>query len=166
MKYSQIRSIDISDGPGVRVGIYTQGCPFHCEGCWNEDTWDFNGGREIDDEVITEILSAASKEYICGISILGGEPLIHDNIDTLKQIVRLLKVIDASKTVWIWTGYLYENLDSKQMSLLKLCDVLVDGQFEEEKKDLNLKYRGSSNQRVIDLKKTIKSGKIVEWENK
>lgn len=165
MKYSQIRTIDISDGPGVRVGLYTQGCPFHCKGCWNQDTWDFDGGKLLDKSVKKAILDSVSKEFVSGLSILGGEPLVKNNLDELKELVSYIKDKYPDKTVWVWSGFLFEDLDKDQLEFINMCDVLVDGQFVEELKDLNLEYRGSSNQRVIDIKKTIISGNIVELEN-
>lgn len=165
MKYSQIRTIDISDGPGVRVGLYTQGCPFHCKGCWNQDTWDFDGGKLLDKSANKAILDSVSKEFVSGLSILGGEPLVKNNLDELKELVSSIKSKYPEKTVWVWSGFLFEDLDNDQLEFINMCDVLVDGQFVEELKDLNLKYRGSSNQRVIDIKKTIISGNIVELEN-
>lgn len=165
MKYSQIRTIDISDGPGVRVGLYTQGCPFHCKGCWNQDTWDFDGGKLLDKSTKKAILDSISKEFISGLSILGGEPLVKNNLGELKELVSSIKDKYPEKTVWVWSGFLFEDLDNDQLEFINMCDVLVDGQFVEELKDLNLEYRGSSNQRVINIKKTIISGNIVELEN-
>lgn len=165
MKYSQIRTIDISDGPGVRVGLYTQGCPFHCKGCWNQDTWDFDGGKLLDKSAKKAILDSVSKEFVSGLSILGGEPLVKNNLGELKELVSSIKSKYPEKTVWVWSGFLFEDLDKDQLEFINMCDVLVDGQFVEELKDLNLEYRGSSNQRVIDIKKTIISGNIVELEN-
>lgn len=165
MKYSQIRTIDISDGPGVRVGLYTQGCPFHCKGCWNQDTWDFDSGKLLDKSAKKAILDSVSKEFVSGLSILGGEPLVKNNLDELKELVSSIKSKYPEKTVWVWSGFLFEDLDKDQLEFINMCDVLVDGQFVEELKDLNLEYRGSSNQRVIDIKKTIISGNIVELEN-
>lgn len=165
MKYSQIRTIDISDGPGVRVGLYTQGCPFHCKGCWNQDTWDFDDGKLLDKSAKKAILDSVSKEFVSGLSILGGEPLVKNNLDELKELVSSIKSKYPEKTVWVWSGFLFEDLDNDQLEFINMCDVLVDGQFVEELKDLNLEYRGSSNQRVIDIKKTIISGNIVELEN-
>lgn len=165
MKYSQIRTIDISDGPGVRVGLYTQGCPFHCNGCWNQDTWSFDGGRLFDESVKEAILDAVSKEFISGLSILGGEPLVENNLDEIKELVSFIRDRYPDKTIWVWSGFLFEDLSHDQLEVVNMCDVLVDGQFIEELRDLDLEYRGSSNQRAIDIKRTLISGNIVELES-
>lgn len=164
MRYSQIRTIDISDGPGVRVGLYTQGCPFHCKGCWNKDTWNFDGGRLFDKNAREVILDSVSKEFISGLSILGGEPLAENNLEELRELITSIRDKYPGKSVWVWSGFLFEDLNKDQLEVIKMCDVIVDGQFIEKLKDLDLEYRGSSNQRVIDIKKTMNSGNIVELE--
>lgn len=150
MNILKIQQYDINNGDGVRVSIWTAGCAHHCKGCWSANTWNPNQGKKLH-EVIPEIEKALSNPNIDGVSILGGDPFYEtmelgnsNDIDHLLNICRLYK-----KNVWIWTGYRYEDIP---MFLRLKCDVIIDGKFEEDKKDLNLKYRGSSNQRVIKVK--------------
>jgi anaerobic ribonucleoside-triphosphate reductase activating protein len=159
MRYNQIRSMDISNGPGVRVSLFFQGCHFHCKNCFNSDTWDFNKGIEFNDKVIDNILELCSKEYVAGLSILGGEPLHPVNINGTITLAKKFKSMYPNKTIWVWTGYKYEDIFNKEV--LSYIDVLVDGQFIDELYDPKLKYKGSSNQRVIDVKATLKENKIV-----
>lgn len=164
MRYNKIRKMDISNGPGVRVSIFMQGCTFNCKNCFNPETHDFNGGKELTDEVIEHILELAKKEYIEGLSILGGEPLHPKNINVSTKLAKKFKETYPKKTIWVWTGFNYEN-NLKDKEILKYIDYLVDGQFIEEQKNPKLKYAGSSNQRVIDIKKTLKTGQVVEIKN-
>lgn len=164
MRYNKIRKMDISNGPGVRVSIFMQGCTFNCKNCFNPETHDFNGGKELTDEVIEHILELAKKEYIEGLSILGGEPLHPKNISASTKLAKKFKETYPEKTIWIWTGFNYEN-NLKDKEILKYIDYLVDGQFIEEQKNPKLKYAGSSNQRVIDIKKTLKKGQVVQMKN-
>ncbi|MBQ9519890.1 MAG: anaerobic ribonucleoside-triphosphate reductase activating protein [Acholeplasmatales bacterium] len=159
MRYNQIRSMDIADGPGVRVSLFFQGCHFHCKNCFNSDTWDFNKGLEFDDKVIDNILELCKPEYISGLSILGGEPLHPVNISGTIALAKRFKSVYPNKTIWVWTGYKYEDIFNKEV--LSYIDVLVDGQYIDELHDPKLKYKGSSNQRVIDIKSTLKENKIV-----
>ena len=184
MRYAKIRKMDISNGPGVRVSIFVQGCHFHCKGCFNQDTWDFKGGKEFTDETLNTLLDLCDKDYIKGLSILGGEPLALENLDGVYQIIKNFKKRYPNKTIWLWTGSVYgettfsevnkkfnENwikapiYDFALKQILENIDVLVDGPFKLELADPNLKYRGSSNQRVIDMKETLKTGNIVLKEN-
>lgn len=158
MRYNTIRQLDIANGPGCRVSIFVQGCSFNCPGCFNAVARDFNGGVEFTDQTMDLLLELAKPDYISGLSILGGEPLHPRNREAVIKLIRRFKAEYPNKTVWLWTGYLIDDVfddlvDSK-------LDVLVDGQFKEELKDLRLKYRGSSNQRVINLTETIKTGDI------
>ena len=162
MRYNQIRSMDISNGPGVRVSLFFQGCHFHCKNCVNSDTWDFNKGLEFDDKVIDNILELCKPEYISGLSILGGEPLHPVNISGTVAFAKKFKSVYPNKTIWVWTGYKYEDIFNKEV--LSYIDVLVDGQYIDELHDPKLKYKGSSNQRVIDIKATLKENKIVLFE--
>lgn len=162
MKYNQIRRMDISNGTGIRVSIFTQGCPFHCNGCFNQETWDFDKGKEFTEKEKELILNLCNSEHISGLSVLGGEPLIERNLMCLNDLFSDLKRQFPKKTIWVWTGFLFENLTEKQLDILKNVDVLVDGQFDLTKKDFNLKYRGSSNQRVIDVKTSLLEHKIIE----
>ena len=159
MNYNKIRKMDISNGPGVRVSIFMQGCTFNCKNCFNPETHDFNGGKEFTHDTIDRVLKLCDKDYIEGLSILGGEPLHPFNIAGTIELSKLFKEKFPSKTIWLWTGFKFENIVNKE--ILNYIDVLVDGQFEEEHKDIRLKYCGSINQRVIDVQKTIKENKII-----
>lgn len=163
MKYAKIRKMDISNGEGVRVSLFVQGCSFHCKNCFNPETWDFNKGKEFTTAEIQKIIELADKDYIAGLSILGGEPLHNNNVDEVFRIVATFKEKFPNKDIWLWTGFKFEDAikDSKRKSILCNIDVLIDGQFEEDKKDLTLKWRGSSNQRVIDCKKSLAENKII-----
>ena len=165
MNYSLIREMDISNGPGVRVSLFCSGCEFHCKNCFNPQTWNFDNGKKFDDNTLEQILELMDKPYVTGLSLLGGEPLHPRNVDEIHKIVLAVKNKFPTKTIWIWSGFVYENLNDKQLSCVKDADVLVDGQFVDELKDFRLKYRGSSNQRVIDIKRTIESNKVIEIES-
>ena len=162
MRYNKIRKMDISNGPGVRVSIFMQGCHFHCKDCFNSETWDFKGGKEYTDETINRVLELCEKEYIVGLSILGGEPLHPKNIDGTTKLAKMFKEKYPNKNLWVWTGFLFENV--KDNEVFKYIDVLVDGQFKTELFDPTLRWKGSSNQRVIDVKKSLDKGKIVLLE--
>ena len=162
MRYNKIRKMDISNGPGVRVSIFMQGCSFHCKNCFNPETHDFNKGEEFTYSTINKILELYNKDYIKGLSILGGEPLHEFNILGTIRLAKAFKEKFPDKTIWVWTGFLFENVINKD--IFKYIDVLVDGQFEEEHKDIRLKYCGSTNQRVIDVKQSIEQNKIVLYK--
>ena len=151
MRYNKIRKMDISNGPGVRVSLFVQGCTFNCKGCFNQETHDFNGGKEFTDDVIVHILDLCENENIEGLSILGGEPLHPKNIEGVTKLAKMYKERLPDKSLWIWTGYLFDK-DLQGKEILNYVDVIVDGQFVEELKDPTLEWRGSSNQRVIDVK--------------
>lgn len=159
MRYNKIRKMDIANGPGVRVSIFLQGCSFNCKNCFNPDTHDFNGGLEFTDEVIEEVLDLCSKDYIKGLSILGGEPMHPFNIRGTIKLAKAFKERFPNKTIWSWSGFLMENIIDKEV--FNYIDVLVDGQFVEELKNPTLKWCGSENQRVIDVGETLRCGKIV-----
>ena len=163
MRYNKIRTMDISNGEGVRVSLFVQGCDFHCKGCFNSEAWDFQGGKEFTTETLNTLLDLCDKEYIKGLSILGGEPLHPNNIETVANICKCFKQKYPNKTIWLWSGFRYEDILNRESNydILNLIDILVDGQFEIDKKDLNLKWRGSSNQRVIDCKKSLLENKII-----
>lgn len=167
MKYAKIRKMDIANGEGVRVSLFVQGCSFHCKNCFNQETWDFNGGKEFTTSEIQKIIELADKDYIAGLSILGGEPLHNNNVDEVFHIVATFKEKFPNKDIWLWTGFKFEDAikDSKRKLILCNIDVLIDGQFEEDKKDITLKWRGSSNQRVIDCKKSLAENKIILKED-
>ena len=164
MRYNKIRKMDIADGPGVRVSIFLQGCTFKCPGCFNPETHDFNGGKEFTAETLQQLLKLCEPDYVQGLSILGGEPMHPQNIAGTIEIARAFKERFPKKTVWVWTGFLYENVvDAK---VFDYVDVLVDGQFKIALKNPMLKYCGSSNQRVIDVQKSLRPHKVVLWQNK
>ena len=158
MRFNKIRRTDISNGPGIRVSIFMQGCTFKCKGCFNPETHDFKGGHEFNDDVINKIITLASPNHIKGLSILGGEPMHPKNIEGTLKLVKEFKNKYPKKDVWVWTGFNYEDLSLKHD--LSDIDILVDGQYKMELYNPTLKYRGSSNQRVIDIKKTIKNKKV------
>lgn len=152
MRYAQIRKKDIANGPGIRVSIFVQGCHFHCKNCFNSDTWDFNGGQEFKQEDLDRLLEYGKDFHVCGLSVLGGEPLNERNVDGVIEVCKAFREKFPDKSIWLWSGYTYESLNDNQRRVLDYLDVLVDGQFVDELKDFRLKYRGSSNQRVIDVK--------------
>ena len=158
MRYNKIRKMDISDGPGVRVSIFLQGCEFRCKNCFNPETWNFDEGKEFTDETIDRVLELADKEYIAGLSILGGEPMHPRNIDATTKIAKAFRKKYPDKNIWVWSGFLFEGLKDKEV--MDYIDVLVDGQYKDELHDFRLKYCGSSNQRVIDVKKSLKNKKV------
>ena len=148
MKYNSIRTMDISNGPGIRVSIFVQGCPIHCKGCFNKVAWDFNAGKDFTNDTIQHILDLADSPHIKGLSILGGEPLAEQNIDRVEALIIAFKKKYKDKDIWLWTGYKYENFNSKQNKVVSKVNVFIDGPFEESLKDPSLLYRGSSNQNV------------------
>ena len=160
MRYNKIRKMDIANGPGVRVSIFFQGCAFHCKNCFNPETWDFLGGKEFGEEQIEEILRLAEEDHITGLSILGGEPMHPKNIEATTMLAKRFKEKYPNKTIWAWSGFLFdEYIHDKEVA--KYLDVLVDGQFVDELRNPMLKWRGSANQRVNDVQKSLKKGDIV-----
>ena len=159
MRYNKIRKMDISNGPGIRVSIFMQGCSFHCKDCFNNETWDFKAGKEFNDEVINKVLDLASLPHIVGLSILGGEPMHPNNREGTIKLAKAFKKRYPDKDVWVWSGYLFDEL--KDIEGLSYIDTLVDGRFVLEQANPTLKFRGSSNQRVIDVKKSLKAGNVV-----
>lgn len=157
--------MDISNGPGVRISIFMQGCTFKCKNCFNPETHNFNGGLEFTDEVIDKIIELANYDYIKGLSVLGGEPLHPKNISGTTRLVKLFKERYPNKSIWVWSGFLFDK-DLIEKEVLKYIDVLVDGQYQDELHNPKLKYCGSSNQRVIDVKKSLKENKVVLYEDK
>jgi len=164
MRYHKIRKMDIANGPGVRVSIFFQGCAFHCKNCFNPETWDFNGGLEFTDEEIDTIIDLAKADHITGLSILGGEPMHPKNIEATTKLAKKFKEAYPNKTIWSWSGFLFDEY-LKDKEVVKYLDVLVDGQYIDELHDPTLKWRGSSNQRVIDVKKSLKKGDIILYED-
>ena len=172
MNYSLIRNCDIANGPGIRVSLFVSGCTHHCPGCFQPDTWDFNYGKKFTDETIWEILRLLEPNYIDGLTVLGGEPLDERNMDDVWALLDVVRRMGSpEKTVWLYTGSTLEQLRARPYQygqltkdILNKVDILVDGPFVEAKKDLRLKFCGSSNQRLIDLRKTEETGKIVLWK--
>ena len=164
MRYNKIRKMDISNGPGVRVSVFMQGCAFHCKNCFNPETWDFKQGKEFTDEIIDKVLELASKDFIVGLSILGGEPMHPNNIEGTTKLAKSFKEKYPNKTIWCWSGFLFDR-DLKDKEVMKHIDVLVDGQYQDELHDFRLKWCGSSNQRVIDVQKSLKENKTVLFDD-
>ena len=162
MRYNLIREMDISNGPGVRVSVFMQGCEFHCKNCFNPETWDFKGGKEFNQNTINKVLDLCSKSHIKGLSILGGEPLHPKNIDGTTKLAKAFKEKYPDKNLWVWSGFLFDK-DLKDKEVLNYIDVLVDGTYQDDLHNPTLKWRGSSNQRVIDVQKSLRENKIVEF---
>lgn len=158
MKYGKINKTDIANGPGVRVSLFVSGCRNRCKGCFNPETWSFDYGEPFTMRTIEEILEALSPDYIAGLSILGGDPFEPENSVGVYEICRQAKERYPDKTIWIYTGYLYE--DFKDLPIMEYIDVLVDGPFIEALKDISLKFKGSSNQRIIDVQASRSSGSV------
>ena len=165
MYYGKIKKTDIANGPGVRVSLFVSGCRNHCKGCFQPETWSFNYGQEYDGvNTVNEIIEALSPEYISGLSILGGDPIERENISEVVTLCNLVKRLYPDKTIWLYTGYNYEDIAEIYPNVLEVIDVMVDGPFVEELKDISLVFRGSSNQRIIDVPESIRSGRVVEVE--
>ncbi len=163
MNYATIKSHDIANGPGVRVSLFVSGCPHRCPGCFNEETWDEAYGDSYTTKTEQEILNALSPSYIKGFSLLGGEPFVLEHQTALLPLMKKIKEEFPQKTVWAYSGYTWDTLP--EQLLLPYIDVLVDGPFIEAQKDLNLRFRGSANQRLIDVQKSLKEGKVVLWND-
>ena len=163
MHYNKIRKMDVSNGPGIRVSIFMQGCTFNCKGCFNPETHDFKSGKEFTGETIKRVLELCSNEYIEGLSILGGEPLHPKNIEGTTTLAKAFKEKYPNKTLWIWSGFLFDR-DLKDKEILNYIDVLVDGQYNCDLYSPILRWKGSSNQRVIDIKKSLKKNEVVLLE--
>ena len=174
MYYGEIKKYDIANGEGVRVSLFVSGCTHHCPGCFNQDTWDFRYGQEYTEKTQQEILDALAPGYINGLSLLGGEPFEPANQKALAGLLREVKEKYPEKNVWCYSGYLFDKeLQAESRArceytdeMLSMIDVLVDGRFVEALKDIRLAFLGSSNQRIIDVKKSLKNGKIILWEPK
>ena len=170
MNYAEIKYCDIANGEGVRVSLFVSGCTHRCKNCFNEIAWDFNYGNEFTEEVENKIIEACKPEYISGITILGGEPFEPENQPALTKFLHRFRELMPDKNVWCYSGYTYEELIGEKKSrcytdktsdMLDMIDVLVDGKFVQELHSIMLKFRGSSNQRLIDLRKTRETGNIV-----
>lgn len=200
IRYAQIRSLDLSNGEGVGVALFVQGCHFHCENCFNPETWDFDGGKEWTEEVKNKFLELANKSYIKRISILGGEPLAKENLDDVLDLVNEFRLSRPQKSIWLYTGYTISTCkylndtiftfhpsyyhpnplngepvkvddkayfikqDRKRVGIIKNIDVLIDEQYIKSQRDITLPYRGSKNQRLIDIKQSLQKGEIILWQ--
>ena len=168
MYYSEIKNCDIANGTGVRVTLFVSGCRNRCKGCFQPETWDFYHGKPFDEAAREEILKLLEPGYIAGLTLLGGDPFEEENQEGLIAFLRLVKNRYPEKNIWAFTGYLYKDLlpGGKKHTeftdeMLSYINILIDGPFVEEKKDLMLKFRGSENQRIIDMDKTRQTGKMV-----
>lgn len=172
MNYATIKNCDIANGPGVRISLFVSGCTHHCKGCFDEVAWDFDYGEPFTQQTIRTILDMMKPGYIKGLTLLGGEPFEPENQGPIVELLRQVKKAYPQKSIWAFSGYLYEKITSHTLGdwavtqeFLSYLDVLVDGPFVEEKKNLALRFRGSENQRLIDMPATLASGKIVLWED-
>jgi anaerobic ribonucleoside-triphosphate reductase activating protein len=174
MNYGEIKKYDIANGEGVRVSLFVSGCTHHCKGCFNEETWDFTFGEPFTEETEVEIIEALSNHYINGFSLLGGEPFEKQNQRVLLPFLQKVKSLFPQKNIWCYTGYTFDQellQDSRAKcectdEMLKHIDVLVDGEFVEELKDISLPFCGSSNQRIIDVKSSMESGRVQIYKLK
>ena len=174
MMYSEIKNCDIANGPGVRVTLFVSGCTHRCEGCFNEMTWDFDYGSPFDESVERRILDCLEPDYIAGLTLLGGEPLEYVNRQALLPFLRTVRKKYPKKDIWCYTGYRFEEdvlgKFCKQwedmQEFLSYIDVLVDGEFVLAQKDISLQFRGSSNQRIILVRESLRSGETVLWTEK
>ena len=173
MNYAEIKNCDIANGPGVRVSLFVSGCTHHCKGCFNEVAWDFDYGTPFTEETVASILDMLRPDYIKGLTLLGGEPFEPQNQGAIVELLRQIKKEMPQKSIWAFSGYLFEKITSGTLGqwattkeFLSYLDVLVDGPFVEEKKNLNLRFRGSENQRLIDVPASLQAGQVVLWEDK
>ena len=179
MRYAQVRECDVSNGENVGISLFVQGCPFHCKNCFNPETWDFNGGKEWTQEVEDKFIELANRPYIKRISILGGEPLAEQNLDGVLKLVNKFRLSCPNKTIWLYTGFDLDFVrhsfeESKKMlqvswkdsaikrwDIISNCDILIDGRYIESQRNPSLHWRGSSNQRVIDVQESLKQNRII-----
>lgn len=164
MRYAQIREYDIANGSGIRTSLFVQGCTRRCKGCFNPETWDFEGGSEWTAQTEEEFLKLTGNPHVKGATILGGEPMEPANRPAVTALLRKLKERYPKKDTWMYSSYTFEELCEDENEVLKYVDVLVDGEFVEEKKDLSLRFRGSSNQRLVNVQESLKEGRFVAWE--
>lgn len=168
MYYSAIKMFDIANGPGCRVTLFVSGCRRQCPGCHNPETWDFHAGQVFTNQTALEIIDALEDENIQGLTIMGGEPLEPENKKGTRAIVQVVKSVCPEKDVWLYTGYTYGTLklsgDPVIKDIFELIDVLVDGEYREDERDISLRFRGSQNQRIIDMARTREAEKVVLWE--
>lgn len=170
MRYAQVVPFDVCNGKECGTSLFVQGCSLRCVGCFNPEAWDFSGGKEWNDEYKNKFLDIVSKHYIKRVSFLGGEPLEPENVEDIYALIMEIKEKFPNKKIWLYTGYRFDRIINSPLidmnttfrkRAVELCDVVVDGAYIDALKDITLKWRGSSNQRVIDVKKTLEQGKIV-----
>ena len=172
MNYHNITTDDMLNGSGLRVCLWCSGCDHHCDKCQNPQTWDKNSGISFDIDAENELFDLLSHDYITGITFTGGDPLHSNNLDTVYGLCMRIKTEYSTKNIWLYTGYTWEEIfidvstqgSMKRKQIINLCDVIVDGRFNESKKDMNYPWAGSTNQRVIDVQKTLETNAIVLWE--
>lgn len=172
MNYSGVKEYDIANGPGVRYSLFVSGCTHHCKGCFNPETWDFKAGKPFTKEMEDHIIEQLGHDFYQGMTLLGGEPMEPVNQKGLLPLVKRFKDTYPDKDLWCFSGYLFDRdilghfakVMPETMELLKRIDVLVDGEFVLEKKDITLLFKGSSNQRTIDVQKSLKAGHIITWD--
>ncbi len=172
MNYGEIKTFDIANGEGVRVSLFVSGCTHHCKNCFNKETWSFDYGKPFTEETEKIITDNLAFEYINGLSLLGGEPFEPSNQQALLPFLKRVKERFPDKTIWCYTGYLFDSelLGGSRArceytdEMLSLIDVLVDGEFKQDLYDISLSFRGSSNQRIIDVKKSLEQGKVIEYK--
>lgn len=173
MNYAELKTHDIANGPGVRVSLFVSGCSHHCKGCFNEIAWDYNYGQNFTDETIEYIIGELRPDYIRGLTLLGGEPMDPRNQSGVLKLLQALKKTLPQKDVWCYSGYVFEkdilgwmaDACPEALPILRYIDVLVDGPFIEEKKDISLRFKGSSNQRIIDVRESLKKGETILWRD-
>lgn len=179
MRYAQIREMDISNGEGLGIALFVQGCPFKCYNCFNSETWGFEDGKEWTEEIENKFIELAKRPYIKRISILGGEPLAEKNLDGVLNLVNKIRLLLPEKTIWLYSGFTWEQimypvvtddfnpprdeLLRKRKEITMSANVLVDGRYIDSQRDITLKWRGSSNQRVINIEESLKKGEVVLW---
>ena len=166
MNYQKIEKYSVENGSGIRVVLWISGCGIHCRNCHNPQTWDFNSGIPFTNDTMQEILYDLSKPYIKGLTLSGGHPLDPHNAPKVLEIVKRVKMVFPNKDIWIYSGYVWEDIikDNTLKEILKCTDVLVDGAYVDELRDISLAFRGSSNQRIIDVKKTLDSNEVILWQ--
>ena len=165
MKYAKIRKYDISNAPGICTTLFVSGCTHNCEGCFNKEQQDFTYGNDFTKEIEDEFIKYSKSKQVKAVNILGGEPMQQLMDNTLLKLLKRIK-LEVNKPIWLWSGYTFEEIvnNPKRAEILREVDVLIDGKFEADKRDLMLKYKGSSNQRVIDVKKSIEAKEVVLYE--
>lgn len=176
MRYALIRELDVTNGEGVGISLFVQGCPFHCHGCFNQETWDFDGGQEWTKDIENKFFELINRPFIKRVTILGGEPLANNNVEEVYLLIKKIKEEFPKKNIWLYTGYTWESIfqDARldmfsvnniyRKEAIKMCDVVIDGQFDLNLQDINhkqIKFAGSTNQRVIDCNQTLKEGRII-----